>query len=102
MQAGCWRATVYNRIYHPRGYVKPEDGGAMVEYDAIVNHVTMWNVAVERQIQVKGPDAEKFVDYVITRDATKISPMRARYTPSVASSWRRFSRTAPATVSSAN
>ncbi len=79
MQAGCWRATVYNRIYHPRGYVKPEDGGAMVEYDAIVNHVTMWNVAVERQIQVKGPDAEKFVDYVITRDATKISPMRARY-----------------------
>ena len=79
MQAGCWRATVYNRIYHPRGYVKPENGGAMVEYDAIVNHVTMWNVAVERQIQVKGPDAEKFVDYVITRDATKISPMRARY-----------------------
>ena len=79
MKAGCWRATVYNRIYHPRGYVKPEDGGAMVEYDAIVNHVTMWNVAVERQIQVKGPDAEKFVDYVITRDATKISPMRARY-----------------------
>jgi len=79
MEAGCWRATVYNRMYHPRGYVKPEDGGAMVEYDAIKNHVTMWNVAVERQIRVKGPDAEKFVDYVITRDATKISPMRARY-----------------------
>ena len=79
MKAGCWRATIYNRIYHPRGYVRPEKGGAMVEYDAIVNHVTMWNVAVERQIRVKGPDAEKFVDYVITRDATKISPMRARY-----------------------
>ena len=79
MKAGCWRATVYNRIYHPRGYVKPEDGGAMVEYEAIKNHVTMWNVAVERQICVKGPDAEAFVDYVITRDATKISPMRARY-----------------------
>ena len=74
MQAGCWRATVYNRIYHPRGYVKPEDGGAMVEYEAIKNHVTMWNVAVERQIRVKGPDAEKFTDYVITRDATRISP----------------------------
>ena len=39
-EAGCWRATVYNRMYHPRGYVRPEDGGAMVEYDAIVNHVT--------------------------------------------------------------
>jgi glycine cleavage system aminomethyltransferase T len=79
MEAGCWRATVYNRMYHPRGYVKPEDGGAMVEYDSLVNHVTMWNVAVERQIQVKGPDAEAFVDFVITRDATKIEPMRARY-----------------------
>ena len=79
MKAGCWRATVYNRIYHPRGYVKPEKGGAMVEYEAIKKHVTMWNVAVERQIRVKGPDAEKFTDYVITRDATKISPMRARY-----------------------
>ncbi len=79
MKAGCWRATVYNRIYHPRGYVRPEKGGAMVEYHAIKNHVTMWNVAVERQIRVKGPDAEKFVDYVITRDATKISTMRGRY-----------------------
>ena len=79
MRAGCWRATIYNRVYHPRGYVRPEKGGAMVEYEAIKKHVTMWNVAVERQIRVKGPDAEKFTDYVITRDATKISPMRARY-----------------------
>ncbi len=78
-QAGCWRASTYNRMYHPRGYVRPEDGGMMVEYDALVHHVTMWNVAVERQIQVKGPDAEAFVDFVITRDATKIPPMRARY-----------------------
>ena len=79
MAAGCWRAEVYNRVYHPRGYVKPDDGGAMVEYDALVNHVTMWNVAVERQIQVKGPDAVAFVNFVFTRDATKIPVMRARY-----------------------
>lgn len=79
MEAGCWRASIYNRMYHPRGYVRPEDGGAMVEYDALVNHVTLWNVAVERQIQVKGPEAEAFVNFVITRDATKIPVMRARY-----------------------
>jgi aminomethyltransferase len=78
-EAGCWRATVYNRMYHPRGYVRPEDGGAMVEYDALVNHVTMWNVAVERQIRVAGPDAEAFVDYVITRDAKRIKPMHGKY-----------------------
>ena len=56
-EAGCWRATVYNRIYHPRGYVRPEAGGAAVEHEALTNHVTLWNVAVERQIQVRGPDA---------------------------------------------
>jgi aminomethyltransferase len=80
IEAGCWRATVYNRMYHPRGYVKPEHGGAMAEYDALVNRVTMWNVAVERQIRVRGPDAEAFVNRVITRDATKIAPMRGKYT----------------------
>lgn len=79
MEAGCWRASIYNRMYHPRGYVRPEDGGAMVEYEALVNHVTLWNVAVERQVQVKGPEAEEFVNFVITRDATKIPVMRARY-----------------------
>ena len=78
-EAGCWRATVYNRIYHPRGYVRPEDGGAASEHEALTRHVTLWNVAVERQIRIEGPDAERFVDYVITRDATRIKPMHAKY-----------------------
>ncbi len=76
---GAWRATVYNRMYHPFGYVRHEDGGPMVEYRALVDDVTLWDVAVERQIQVKGRQAVEFVDYVITRDASKISPMMARY-----------------------
>ena len=33
--------SIQNQIYHPRGYVRPEKGGAMVEYKAIKNHVTM-------------------------------------------------------------
>jgi glycine cleavage system aminomethyltransferase T len=76
---GAWRATVYNRLYHPRGMVEPEDGGMMEEYEALVNRVTLWDVAVERQIRVKGPDAEDLVNYVITRDATKIEPMHGKY-----------------------
>ncbi|MDA3859566.1 MAG: aminomethyl transferase family protein, partial [Roseovarius sp.] len=79
VEAGCWRATVYNRMYHPRGYVRPEEGGAMAEYRSLVRGVTLWNVAVERQIRIKGPDAEDFVNTVITRDATKITPMRGKY-----------------------
>ncbi|KNX40271.1 Dimethylsulfonioproprionate demethylase DmdA [Roseovarius tolerans] len=79
VEAGCWRATVYNRMYHPRGYVRPEEGGAMAEYRSLVQGVTLWNVAVERQIRVKGSDAEDFVNTVITRDATRIAPMRGKY-----------------------
>ena len=79
IEAGAWRAEVYNRVYHPRGYVSRDDGAALTEHESVVNDVTLWNVAVERQIQVKGPDAEAFVNYVITRQAKKISPMHARY-----------------------
>ena len=70
---------MYNRIYHPRGYVRPEDGGAAAEHEALTRDVTLWNVAVERQIRVRGRDAERFTDYVITRDATRIEPMHAKY-----------------------
>ena len=76
---GCWRASVYNRMYHPRNYVRPEDGGAAVEHEALIRDVTLWNATVSRQIQVLGPDAEAFVNFVITRDATRIKPMNARY-----------------------
>jgi aminomethyltransferase len=76
---GAWRATVYNRLYHPRGLVEPEEGGTTAEYDALVNSVTLWDVAVERQIRVKGPDAEALTDYVITRDATEIDTMKGKY-----------------------
>jgi glycine cleavage system aminomethyltransferase T len=79
VENGAWRATVYNRIYHPRGMLTPEEGGMMEEYDALVNHVTLWDVAVERQIRVKGPDAEALTNYVITRDATEIEPMHGKY-----------------------
>ena len=79
VENGAWRCTVYNRIYHPRGMVEPEDGGMMKEYDALVNRVTLWDVAVERQVRVKGPDAEALTNYVITRDATEIDVMKGKY-----------------------
>ena len=78
--AGCWAYTTYNHMYHPRAYIKPEDGGLLEEYKFLTQHVSMWDVAVERQIQVKGPDAAAFVDYIITRDVHTLLPsMQARY-----------------------
>ena len=74
-EAGCWCYTVYNRIYHPRAYIALEDGGLLAEYEYLTKHVSMWDVAVERQIQIKGPDAVRFVDYVITRSVEKIEEL---------------------------
>ncbi|MCY3912568.1 MAG: aminomethyl transferase family protein [Chloroflexi bacterium] len=78
--AGCWAYTTYNHLYHPRAYIKPEDGGLLEEYRYLTQHVSMWDVAVERQIQVKGPDAADFVNLLITRDVHALLPtMQARY-----------------------
>ena len=79
VEEGCRQATVYNHMYHPRGYIDPEEGGLDAEYDLLVNDVTLMDVAVERQIRVAGPDAEAFVNSVVTRDATDIEPMRGKY-----------------------
>ena len=78
--AGCWAYTTYNHLYHPRAYIRPEDGGLLEEYRYLTQHVSMWDVAVERQIQVKGPDAADFVNLLITRDVhALLPPMQARY-----------------------
>jgi aminomethyltransferase len=74
-EAGSWCYTIYNKIYHPRAYIPKEEGGVSAEYKYLTEHVTMWNVAVERQIMVKGPDASRLVDYVCTRKASAICPV---------------------------
>jgi len=74
-EAGSWCYTIYNKTYHPRAYIPVDEGGVSAEYKYLTEHVTMWNVAVERQIMVKGPDANAFVDYVCTRKASKICPV---------------------------
>jgi len=74
-EAGSWCYTIYNKTYHPRAYIPVSEGGVSAEYKYLTEHVTMWNVAVERQVMVKGPDASAFVDYVTTRKASAICPV---------------------------
>ena len=79
-EAGCRAYTTYNHTYHPRAYFSPEEGGLLGEYRYLTRHVSMWDVAVERQIQIKGPDAADFVDLLITRNVHTLVPtMQARY-----------------------
>lgn len=77
---GCWAYTVYNHMYHPRAYVPLEEGGLIKEHEHLTRHVTLWNVAVERQIQIKGPDALAFTDLLVTRNLRKKCPVnQGRY-----------------------
>ena len=52
----------------------------MAEYEALFSGVTLWNVAIERQIRVKGPDAEAFTNFVVTRDTSKIKVGSGKHT----------------------
>jgi aminomethyltransferase len=78
---GCWAYTVLSNLYHPRAYVAPEDGGLFKEHEYLTQAVTLWNVAAERQIAIKGPDAETFANLLVTRELKgKIPVGKARYT----------------------
>ena len=44
--------TTYNHMLMPTGYGDPD-----VEYDRLINGVAMWDVSVERQVELAGPDA---------------------------------------------
>ena len=63
---GAKAFSVYNHMYMPTAYA---DGNE--EYNSLVNDVTMWDVAVERQIEINGPDAYKLVRMITPRNLEK-------------------------------
>jgi aminomethyltransferase len=67
-------------MYRPRAYVPLEEGGLLKEYEYVTQGVTLWDVATERQIQIKGPDALAFADLLATRNLQKKLPVnQARF-----------------------
>lgn len=66
--------SVYNHTYHPRHY-----GDPVGEYWALLNGVTIWDVGVERQIQISGPDAFDFTNMLVPRDLNKCSVGQCKY-----------------------
>jgi len=66
--------TIYNHMYMPTGYSTPE-----AEYRSLVNDVTIWDVACERQIEIRGPDAARFVQYLIPRNLSRLRVGRGLY-----------------------
>lgn len=66
--------SVYNRTYHPRHYGDPVE-----EYWALLNGVTLWDVGVERQVEITGPDAFTFTNMLVTRDLSKCRVGQCKY-----------------------
>lgn len=71
---GVARYSVYNHTYHPRHYRHPIE-----EYWQLVNGVTLWDVGVERQLEISGPDAFDFTNMLIPRDLHKCDVGQCKY-----------------------
>jgi aminomethyltransferase len=79
LAAGCSAYDIYNHMYLPAYYDDPD-----VEYWALVNGVTMWDVGVERTVEISGKDADRLVDFLTCRDLTKCVVGQGKYMPVIA------------------
>jgi glycine cleavage system aminomethyltransferase T len=66
--------SVYNHTYHPRHYGDPVE-----EYWQLLNGVTLWDVGVERQVEISGPDAFDFTNLLVARDLNKCEVEQCKY-----------------------
>jgi len=73
---GAKAASVYNHVVLPTAYASLEE-----DYWHLREHVQIWDVACQVQVQVQGPDAHKLVEYLTPRDLSKIVPGQCVYAP---------------------
>ena len=66
--------TVYNHTYMPVSY-----GDSVAEYWSLVNDVTLWDVTCQRQIEISGPDAFDFIQFLTPRDMSKCQVGQCQY-----------------------
>jgi len=72
-----WGATgfsVYNHMYIPRDFGDPEQN-----FWNLIEKAILCDVAVERQVEITGPDAYKFIQLLTPRDLSKLSVGQCKY-----------------------
>ena len=72
-----WGATgfsVYNHMYIPRDF-----GGPEKNFWNLIEKAILCDVAVERQVEITGPDAYKFIQLLTPRDLSKLSIGQCKY-----------------------
>ena len=72
-----WGATgfsVYNHMYIPRDFGNPEQN-----FWNLIEKAILCDVAVERQVEITGPDAYKFTQLLTPRDLSNLSIGQCKY-----------------------
>lgn len=71
---GAQGFSVYNHMYIPRDFGDPEQN-----FWTLVNDAILCDVAVERQVEITGPDAARFVQLLTPRDLSKMAVGQCKY-----------------------
>lgn len=66
--------SVYNHMYIPRDF-----GDPVQNFWNLVNEAILCDVGVERQVQITGPDAGRFTQYLSCRDLSKCQVGQCKY-----------------------
>src|SRR5213083_2474587 len=74
LKAGCKSYTVYNHTFLPSYYDDP-----VTEYWHLLKHVALWDVAVERNVEIRGPDGLDFMQLLTPRDLEKCRVGQGKY-----------------------
>ncbi len=73
---GVTAYTIYNHMLLPAAFGSVEDS-----YHHLKEHVQVWDVAAERQVEISGPDSAKLVQLMTCRDLSKSKIGRCYYCP---------------------
>ena len=71
---GAQAFSVYNHMYIPRDFGDPEQN-----FWNLVNEAILCDVAVERQVEITGPDAAQFVQMLTPRDLSNMAVGQCKY-----------------------
>lgn len=71
---GAKAFSVYNHMYIPRDFGDPEEN-----FWNLVNDAILCDVAVERQVEITGPDAARFTQLLTPRDLSNVAVGQCKY-----------------------
>ncbi len=74
---GVTSYTIYNHMLLPAGF----EDSLEDTYNHLKNHVQVWDVAAERQIEIKGKDSYKLVQLMTCRDLSESKEGKCYYCP---------------------